>query len=268
MAREGAHLEETLGRLDSIEQELAALQEEVRHTDALATVGGLAAGLAHELNNLLTPALTYAQLAERSPDNQALVAKALRRTIEAIQTATRMLDATLDLATPTGARTPTWASVGSSLDAAIACLARDPSRDDISIERALDGDIQVRMTPQELQQVFVNLLTNATRVLRRVDGGRIRVEARTQGPEVRITVADNGPGIPSILRTQLFEPFVTTETPQDGQPQEGGRGLGLAICQRTIAARRGSIQVGDAPGGGACFTIILPRAEDQARSAA
>ena len=269
MVEDGAQLAETLDRLDSVEQELAALQQEVRHTDALATVGGLAAGLAHELNNLLTPALTYAQLAERSPDDPKLVAKALRRTVEAIQTATRMLDATLDLATPDGAKAPGWASVAETLDAAIACLTRDPARDAITVERAVDASLRVRITPQELQQVFVNLLTNATRVLRRRGGGTIRVEASRMNAMVRIEVVDDGPGIPAGIRNQLFRPFVTTETPQDGRPEEGGRGLGLAICQRTIAARRGSISVDDAERGGARFTIVLPQLdEDGAREAA
>ncbi len=97
MAEDMALLEHTLVRLEATERDLAALREAVRQTDVLATIGGLAAGLAHELNNLLTPALGYASLAERTPDNRELVSKALRRTIESIETATRLLDATMDL---------------------------------------------------------------------------------------------------------------------------------------------------------------------------
>jgi two-component system C4-dicarboxylate transport sensor histidine kinase DctB len=261
VAHDAAQLQDTLARLDSIEREFAALQDEVRHTDALATVGGLTAGLAHELNNLLTPALGYAQLAERSPHNQELVGKALRRTIDSIQAATRLLDATLDLATPGGARSSANASIDLALTDAVACLVRDPARDGITLDRTGTTGLHVRMTQTELQQILVNLLTNATRVLRRQGGGHIRVHCSATSDRVTIVVSDDGPGIPAKLRTHLFKPFVTSETPSPGAPQQGGRGLGLAICHRTIAARRGSIAVGQSTEGGAAFTIELPRVD-------
>lgn len=268
MAHDAAQLQDTLARLDAIEREFSALQEEVRHTDALATVGGMAAGLAHELNNLLTPALGYAQLAERSPENQVLVAKALRRTIESIQAATHLLDATLDLATPSGAKATAHASIDRALNDAIGCLIREPERDEITLERAGESGLHARITPPELQQVLVNLLTNATRVLRRQGGGRIRVHSSATDERVTVVFSDDGPGVPIKLQTHLFEPFVTSETPSPGAPQQGGRGLGLAICHRTIAARRGTIEVGDAPEGGAQFTIVLPRVNPAEQPAA
>jgi len=272
MSGPGAQLERTLDRLDSIEQELAELQDVVRHTDALATVGAMTASLAHELNNLLTPAMSYAQLAERSPDNRELVAKALRRTIESIQGATRLLDATLDLATPnTSTLSPDDCCIDNALTAAIACLTREPTRDGILIERHIDTQLRARISMQELQQVFVNLLTNSVRVLRRKGGGRIEVLARPKGTSVEIDFRDSGPGISNIMRTTLFQPFVTSESPTSGDPQQGGRGLGLAICHRTITARKGTIAVDEAPGGGARFLIELPPSDpdhNAARSAA
>ncbi len=268
MAEDMALLEHTLVRLEATERDLAALREAVRQTDVLATIGGLAAGLAHELNNLLTPALGYASLAERTPDNRELVSKALRRTIESIETATRLLDATMDLAEPSPHKIQGPCPVGAALDMAVNCLVRAPEQDGITLERHIDSDAIVAMRPQELQQIFVNLLTNACRVLRRQSGGTIRIEARrvaanepgTAGNRVRILVDDDGPGIPATIRTHLFEPFTTTESRTAGDPQQGGRGLGLMICERTITGRDGTIAADDSPLGGARFTVELPAA--------
>lgn len=263
-----ALLEQTLVRLEATERDLAALREAVRQTDVLATIGGLAAGLAHELNNLLTPALGYASLAERTPDNRELVSKALRRTIESIETATRLLDATMDLAEPSQSKAQGPCSVGAALDMALNCLVRAPEQDGITLDRHIDQDAVVSMRPQELQQIFVNLLTNSCRVLRRQSGGTIRIEAHRIDAKVvdpnlhrvRITVDDDGPGIPAIIRTSMFQPFTTTEARTAGDPQQGGRGLGLMICERTITGRQGTISADDSPLGGARFTVELPAA--------
>ncbi len=270
MAQDTALLEKTLERLEAAERDLARLQEAVRHTDVLATIGSLTAGLAHELNNLLTPALGYASLAERSPDNRELVSKALRRTIESIETATRLLDATMDLAQPGGCHSNESCSVGQAIDLALNCLVRSPEQDDIALERCIGHDAVASIRPQELQQIFVNLLTNACRVLRRKSGGTIRIEAQRisaptspeepSGDRIRITIDDDGPGIPATIRTSLFQPFTTTEAPTAGDPQQGGRGLGLMICERTITGRQGTIAAEDSPLGGARFTVELPAA--------
>lgn len=277
MAQDTALLEQTLGRLEAAERDLAALREAVRQTDVMATIGSLAAGLAHELNNLLTPALGYASLAERSPDNQELVSKALRRTIESIETATRLLDATMDLAQPGGCHSSESCDVGRAVELALNCLVRSPQQDAITLEQDIDADAIASIRPQELQQIFVNLLTNACRVLRRKSGGTIRIEAhrvrtpevagKPADPRVRITIDDDGPGIPATIRTSLFQPFTTTEAPTAGDPQQGGRGLGLMICERTITGRQGTIAAEDSPLGGARFTVELPAADPQADTA-
>lgn len=276
VAQDTALLEQTLERLEAAERDLSSLREAVRQTDVLATIGGLAAGLAHELNNLLTPALGYASLAERSPDNRDLVSKALRRTIESIETATRLLDATMDLAQPGGCHSNESCSVERAIELALNCLVRSPEQDSIALEQCIDDDAVASIRPQELQQIFVNLLTNACRVLRRKSGGTIRIEAhrisatanagQPTHDRVRITIDDDGPGIPATIRTSIFQPFTTTEAPTAGDPQQGGRGLGLMICERTITGRQGTIAAEDSPLGGARFTVELPAADDASSS--
>jgi signal transduction histidine kinase len=102
--------------------------------------------------------------------------------------------------------------------------------------------------PEQIQQVLVNLLLNALDALPR--GGAVRVEVEPGAESVVVRVRDNGPGVPAAIRGRLFEPFVTSKP--------DGVGLGLSICKRLIEAHGGSIQVENAPGGGALVMFDLP----------
>lgn len=266
MATPPRELADTLRKLDQLDAELAAMRAELDRADPLITLGGISAGVAHELNNLLTPALGYAQAAERSPERTDLTAKALRRTIEAIQASAAILETTLDLASVAGpldsdSNGPSTCEAGAALDQALRAIGRSPEADGITLERVGEQSLHAAIDGRLLAQVFVNLLTNATRVLRRQRGGRIRVEI-TLDPagDVAIRVGDSGPGLPETLRTQVFDAFVSSETPEQGRPAEGGRGLGLAICRRTVERAHGSIAAGTSDLGGAEFRITLPAA--------
>ncbi|MGI6095205.1 MAG: two-component system sensor histidine kinase NtrB [Lachnospiraceae bacterium] len=102
----------------------------------------------------------------------------------------------------------------------------------------------------KIQQVFYNLLRNATEALNDTKDGRITVSIQTEASQVVIQIADNGTGIPSEYMDTLFEPFVTHK--------KEGTGLGLAICKRIIEAHNGTIHVKSEPGKGTVFTICLP----------
>lgn len=265
-------LQQTLDRLDEIEQELSAVRLDLRQSDRLATLGQVTATIAHEVNNILTPALSYAQLAKKQPDRPDLVQKALDRTIEGVSAASEILDAALNLAAGDARSCPNTTRPKEALASAIKCLAREPERDGIDLRVAIPDDFEAPIPPRALQQVFMNLLTNATRILRRQGGGRITVTCTHTPGRTRITFADNGPGIPDDMRPTLFQPFTTTEAVDPSAPQEGGRGLGLSICRRTVTSHGGSIGIGDAADGssGACFVIEFDRAasEESGRLAA
>jgi signal transduction histidine kinase len=104
-----------------------------------------------------------------------------------------------------------------------------------------------------LRQAFDNLLRNAVEacsVAGIVPRVRVRGEPRPADGVVRVTVEDNGPGLPPGDRERLFQPFVTTRS--------RGTGLGLALVQKIVVTHDGQVRAGDAPGGGACFTVHLP----------
>jgi two-component system NtrC family sensor kinase len=113
-----------------------------------------------------------------------------------------------------------------------------------------DGLPKVRIDAPEMQQVILNLLTNAVDAM--PAGGTLAIETVHGAGGAILRVTDSGPGIPAEVRPRIFEPFFTTKT------HGKGTGLGLAICRRIVEAHGGSIQIGDTPGGGATFEVTLP----------
>ncbi len=248
---------EAIKRLAEVEGELASLAQQLEHTQQLATLGTLTAGIAHEINNILTPVLAYAQLARANPHDTALGTKALQQAIAGVESASRITEAVMGFAKADAHGDHT--DVAEVVEASLACLGRDLARDGIELDLCLQTNVEVRIRPLALQQVMLNLILNAITALRA--GGELRIAAvsRADGT-TRITVSDTGPGIPSGLAGRLFEPFVTgQENPRDRDGRRlGGSGLGLAVCKRLIENAGGSIEASSTPGCGATFTIIIP----------
>ena len=249
---------EAIRRLAEVEGELASLAQQLQHTQQLATLGTLTAGIAHEINNILTPVLAYAQLAKANPHDTALGTKALQQAITGVESASRITEAVMGFAKADA--DGDHSDVAEVLEASLACLGRDLAREGIELTLCLETNAGVRIRPLALQQVMLNLILNAITALRGA-GGELRIAAvsRADGT-TRITVADTGPGLPPGLAGRIFEPFVTgqEDPPARDDRRLGGSGLGLAVCKRLIETAGGSIAASSTPGCGATFTIIIP----------
>jgi signal transduction histidine kinase len=112
----------------------------------------------------------------------------------------------------------------------------------------------------QLEQVFINLLTNARDALAHAERREVAITARVDGDTVRINVADTGPGIPPEVAQRIFDPFFTTKE------VGGGTGLGLSITYSIVKEHGGQIWVEGRPGEGAVFHIELPRTREQAEA--
>jgi len=254
--------QDVLDRLDEAEAQLEAIRIELDHCHQLATLGTLTAGIAHEINNILTPVLAYAHLARSNPNDTALRVKALDHAIAGVEAASRITGAILGFARNDDRAEETV--IADAIESSIACLSRDPARDGVHLVVDVDAEMHVKIPPLALQQVLMNLILNALSVLHGKPG-ELRIEATQQADgTTRLRVSDNGPGVPEQIAATLFDPFVTTRgTGNKPSPTgHGGSGLGLAVCRRLIEKSGGTIVLEQTTEDrqGASFLISLPTA--------
>jgi signal transduction histidine kinase len=233
---------------------VVALEEQLRMKDALAKLGELTAGLAHEFRNGLATIHGYARLLDPAalPAPHGRYAEGLREETAALgDVVTRFLD----FARP---ERVTLQPLALELVVRRAVHDADPDGAAVAVSGAFG---QVEGDDVLLRQAFSNLVRNALEACQGV-GRAPAVEVTgvlhpTEGI-VEVTVADNGPGLPDTDRERLFQPFFTTRA--------GGTGLGLALVQKFVITHNGQVRAANRPDGGAAFTVVLPlRPPDTAR---
>jgi len=240
-------------RVEQLMAENVSLRQQLLRSQRLAALGTMSAMVAHEFNNILTPIISYAQMARRNP---TMTAKALDRAFDGGQRATDICRAILGMARDEQAA-PARINVGQLISDTLLAIGRDPKRDAIEITVRTAADLSIVTRRVELQQVLMNLLLNArAAVTAKSPPRRIEVSASSAGGEVIFHVADNGVGIPRDNLHRIFEPFFTTKCDPEGKP--GGHGLGLAVCREIALSLKGEITVQSTPGCGATFTLVLP----------
>jgi signal transduction histidine kinase len=238
-----------VAKLSELESQLAGLRAELERSQKLAMLGTIAAMVAHEVNNLMTPIATYAQMALENPSDEGLVAKALDCASARSRQASRIATSILAISKPEGAAGSQDCDVAAAIADALACVPRGTLRG-IQVEQELQPGLTAAISAGALQQVVLNLVLNAVKA---VGGrsGRIVVRSRTESGAAIVEVEDDGPGVAAALATRVFEPFASCAS---------GTGLGLAVCERLVGEVRGRIWL-DNPGGvGARFCVRLPRA--------
>lgn len=244
---------------DLVEQRTRELQEsreQLRRTERLASVGTLAAGIAHELNNplgVIALAGENALESRKRPDGDALLAACLDDIAVNAERCRHIIRSVLQFSRQeTAEKRP--CDLRAVVDHAIGLTAGDVSRSHGHLELGLPADLPpIPANRLQLEQVFVNLIRNA--VESGVGDVRIAITAEHRGQVVRVGVADNGRGIPAEELPHIFDPFFTTRR------ERGGTGLGLSIVHGIIAAHNGTVAVTSRPGAGTTFTIELPCVE-------
>ena len=239
--------------------QLDALNEQLTESQRLATIGTIAAVIAHEFNNLLTPIVSYSQYALQSaesakPDAE-LIKKALNKAFQSSTKAGRICTSMLGLAR--GESSFGNVEIQRLVEETLLVLARDPQKDGIALRVQVQPGLAVQGDHVQLEQVLLNLLINARQAMLG-RGGSITIKAQhTDGGELRLQVIDTGPGIPAKYLTKIFDPFFTTKgTTRKGEPK--GTGLGLAICKEIIEHHKGRIEVQSELGKGSTFSVYLP----------
>ncbi len=236
--------------------ELVAVQERMARSEKLASVGRLAAGVAHGLNNPLGGIMSLAMLAlEDMPADHPL-----RNDLDTIVKQTlrcrEIVKGLLDFSHQSEAQVART-DINALMDSTLALLGRQASFDNIHLVRRMQSPLPpVLIDPGQLQEVFFNLVINAADAME--EHGELTVETAHDelASEVVIRISDTGKGIPPEVMPMLFEPFFTTK--KVGQ----GTGLGLAIAHGVITRAGGRIEVASRPGS-TMFTLRLPVATDE-----
>ena len=235
--------------------ERARLERELHDKERLASLGLLAAGVAHEVNTPLTGISSYAQLLlAETPENDPKY-KLLKKMEQQTFRASNLVNSLLDLIA-NRPRTRELVSVPELVTSTIALHEDLLKPKKITVHVGSLPDVHVQGNFHDLQQVLTNVLLNARDAVSQ--GGNVWVSVGEEGDRAVIRIRDDGKGIPVEIVDRIFEPLVTTKRGQ------GGTGLGLAISRRIVTASDGDITVQSSPGSGAEFSITLPRANDVA----
>jgi signal transduction histidine kinase len=270
LADEGPFLKEERSLIDEVarqvalvlehrqaEQERALLQDSLRQADRLATIGGLAAGAAHELNEPLGGILGFAQLALKHPG----LPSAARRDLEKIERATLHAREVIRQLLLFARQTPPQkqrASLNEIVRGALGLIGPRSRRAEVELStRLADRLPPVVADPAQLQQVVLNLVLNALQAV--ASKGHVLVETSPCEGGVALKVSDDGAGMTDEVVKKIFLPFYTTKE------QGKGTGLGLSVVHGIVEAHGGSIAVESAPGRGSAFEVRLPLAAAQRR---
>jgi len=234
------------------------LEQIVRIQDKMCSLGRVAAGIAHEIRNPLSGINIYldtlAKIHDRG-EHLETVGEIVTQAQAASGKIESVIRRVIDFSKP-GQPQLRMVDVNQPVENALSLCAVALRRDGVGLEKELAGDLpRCRLDASLMEQVMLNLLTNAVEALRQAEVKKISVRTAREKEAVVIRVGDSGPGIPEGLRDNIFDPFYTTKS--------DGTGIGLSLCQRIISDHRGTLVVEESAWGGAEFVIALTAEPEQ-----
>jgi PAS domain S-box-containing protein len=235
------------------------MEEQLFHTEKLASMGTLSAGVAHEMNNPIGIILGYTELLLEKFPKDSKVYNMLKTIERQSNNCTRIVENLLAFAR-IPEKTATETDVADGIQKVVNVVTNTLLTKKVELKKEIKEDLpKVRGDGQQIEQVFLNIINNAMAAMGD-DGGILTISAHRSNDMVRISFTDTGPGIPLENRDKIFEPFFTTKKVGDGT------GLGLSVSHGIVSKFGGDIRVKSqtaAEGGepGTTFTVILPVAE-------
>jgi signal transduction histidine kinase len=238
---------------DLAEQERVQLQNQLWHADRLATIGELAAGVAHELNEPLGSILGFAQLTMKRDDLPADATKDIDKIVTATLHAREVIKK-LMLFARQKPLSKTKVDLNAVVEDGLYLLSARCTAVGVDVERDLAEDLpEITADPVQLHQALINLIINALHAMPR--GGHLKIKTRAAKRAVSLFVEDNGAGMSEDLTAKIFLPFYTTKD------VDQGTGLGLSVVHGIVTSHGGTITVDSEEGRGTTFEIVLPVTE-------
>ena len=230
---------------------------EMMEAKRLATLGQLAAGVAHEINNPLGGITVYAHLLLEDLPAGDPRADNVGKIINEAGRCKKIVKGLLDYSRQSGAQKES-ADINSILGAAVSLVAQQEAFGNVTVTRRLASDLPlVKVDVSQIEEVFTNILLNAAEAM----GGEGEIDVETfvtgGGDKVAVRISDAGPGIPPENLGQVFEPFFTSK--ETGH----GTGLGLAISYGIVENHEGTLRAENNPEGGATFIVELPLSREE-----
>ena len=232
-------------------RELRQAQSRLLQSEKLATIGQMAAGIAHELNTPLTYIMGNLELLQAQPlsDGQQAMLRSMSHGADRLKGLAQSL---LAFSRP-AAEVAVALSINEVVDRSLELCHYQILRGSIALQKQLAADApRVRGVSNQLEIAIINLVVNAVHAME--GGGTLIVATAARGNDVEIVVSDSGPGIPEAIQSTIFEPFFTTK------PEGKGTGLGLSTVLMIVERHNGRIELASAPGKGTTFRIVLPAA--------
>jgi two-component system NtrC family sensor kinase len=247
-----ANLETSRTELEKAVEILKATQTQLIQSEKLSAVGQFVAGVAHELNNPLTAVIGFSDLLVHTTDDPA-IRPHLDRIAKSAQRCHKIVQNLLSFARQHPPERDLVA-LNAAIDDVLEIMTYDLRTSNIEVARSLaEGLPPIMADRHQLQQVFINIISNARQAIQAVrTDGKITVRTRRAGAQVRIEVADNGPGIRAEHLPRIFDPFFTTKAVGKGT------GLGLSLSYGIVQEHGGTITAASELGQGAAFVIELP----------
>jgi signal transduction histidine kinase len=230
------------------------MQQQLVQSGKLAAIGELAAGVAHEINNPLFAILGLTEFLLKESEAGSKAHTRLELIHQTGLEIKEIVRALLDFARE-NTEERRIVSLDDVVRSTVDLVRRTNSHKGVELVDDYEGtDVLVNASPNQLKQVFLNLIANARQAM--PDGGTVSLSVRRVGDRAIATVADDGPGIDPAVAERIFEPFFTTRR------LTGGTGLGLSVSVGIAEAQGGRLTVASEPGAGATFTLCLPVADE------
>jgi len=239
----------------TLQQQLEVLQQQLVQAQRMAALGELVGTTTHEFNNVLMTILNYAKLGLRHKDD-ATRDKAFEKILAAAQRAEKITNSVLGLARNRKQEfAPT--DLAAIIQESLVLLEREMAKYKVAVRSELAAVPPVRAIGNQIQQVLLNLMTNARQAM--PGGGELVLRLSHDPAEdvVDITVRDSGTGIPRDKLPKIFDRFYTTKSGPDASGK-GGTGVGLSTCKDIVDAHQGRLRVESTVGKGTAFTVRLP----------
>ena len=242
--------------------EMRGAQARLVRAERMAALGTLAAGVAHQFNNINAVAMGYLQVLESEPGLSEKARKYLGSVRQALERSVRITSRLLPLSIPQIQQEPAFL-LEDTVRSSVSLVQPDLDREGVTLELGLEPGVVVSINGEQLGFVVEALLVNAWHATLGQEVRHVQLSTGTTDKEAFLRVEDTGIGIAPEKLSSLFTPFFTEKgehaAPQSPQARVRGVGLSLAVAHSMVGARGGRIEIQSEQGGGSCFTVWLPR---------